>query len=49
MTQIKDLLERLDLLEQHIEQHHKQAAHERKTMLHHVRAARRDLKRMVHE
>jgi len=45
-THINDLLDRLDLLEHHIEEHHKQAAHERKTMLQHVRAARRDLKKM---
>jgi hypothetical protein len=48
-TRITDLLERLDLLEHHIEEHHKQAAHERKTLLQHVRAARRDLKKLVPE
>ena len=43
---IQELEERLDLLEHHIEQRHKQAAHERKTLLQHVRAARRGLKKL---
>lgn len=44
---IKALQERLETLEHHIEEHHKQAAHERKTMLQHVRAERRDLTKLA--
>jgi len=46
-THIDYLKERLDLLEHHIEEHHKQAQHERKTLLQHVRAARRQLEALA--
>ena len=40
-TPLEELIDRLDLLEAHIEQRHRQAAHERKTVLQHIKAMRR--------
>ncbi|HSQ05805.1 MAG TPA: hypothetical protein VLN59_17325 [Burkholderiales bacterium] len=49
MNHIDYLKERLELLEHHIEERHKQAQHERKTLLQHVRAARRQLEQLANE
>jgi hypothetical protein len=46
MNHIQAIKERLDILEHHIEERHKQAAHERKQLLHHLEAVRRNLEKM---